>query len=74
MSKREEVFSVAERVKKEVGDVTILVNNAGIMACHSFLEHTVDEIRRTFDINVLAHFWVSQGDQRTKLSENIFLK
>jgi len=59
VSKREEVLSVAERVKREVGDVTILVNNAGVMPCHAFLDHTIDEIRRIFDINVLAHFWVS---------------
>ena len=61
VSKREEVFSVAEKVKKEVGDVTILVNNAGIMPCHAFLDHTTDEIIRTFDINVLAHFWMLQA-------------
>jgi len=59
VSKREQILSVAERVKKEVGDVTILVNNAGIMPCHAFFDHTSDEIRRIFDINVLAHFWVS---------------
>jgi len=59
VSKKEDVFNVAERVKKEIGDVTILVNNAGIMPCHAFLDHTPDEIKRTFDINVLAHFWVS---------------
>jgi len=59
VSNREEVFSVAERVKQEVGNVTILVNNAGIMPCHTFLDYTIDEIKRIFDINVLAHFWVS---------------
>lgn len=59
VSNREQVLSVAERVKKEIGDVTILVNNAGIMPCHAFLDHTNDEIRKIFDINVLAHFWVS---------------
>jgi len=59
VTKREDVFVVAKRVKEEIGDVAILVNNAGIMPCHTFLDHTVDEIIQIFNINVLGHFWVS---------------
>ncbi|XP_025986216.1 17-beta-hydroxysteroid dehydrogenase 13 isoform X2 [Solenopsis invicta] len=70
VSKREQIISVAERVKKEVGDVTILVNNAGIMQCHAFLDHTADEIRRVFDINVLAHFWMLQAFLPTMIEKN----
>ena len=55
---REQVMKVAEKVKKDVGTVTIIVNNAGIMPTHSLLDHTEVEIRKLFDINVLAHFWV----------------
>lgn len=63
MSDREEVLKVAERVKEEVGDVTILINNAGVMLCHNFQSYTADEIKRNFEINVLAHFWVSRKDR-----------
>ncbi|KAM0726586.1 Short-chain dehydrogenase/reductase family 16C member 6 [Formica fusca] len=70
VSKREQVLSVAERVKKEVGDVTILINNAGIMPCHAFLDHTTDEIRRIFDINVLAHFWILQAFLPSMIEKN----
>ena len=59
MSDRDAVLSLAKRVKEEVGDVTILVNNAGIMPCHPLLRHNYQEIRKIYDINVLAHFWVS---------------
>lgn len=58
VSNREEVMTVAKQVREDVGDVTILINNAGIMPCQPFLEHSEREIRRLFDINVLAHFWV----------------
>ncbi|XP_032678940.1 17-beta-hydroxysteroid dehydrogenase 13-like [Odontomachus brunneus] len=61
VSKREEVFEVAGKIKREVGDVTILINNAGIMPCHVFLDHTTEEIKRVFDVNVLAHFWMLQA-------------
>ncbi|KAL6436710.1 hypothetical protein ACFW04_004860 [Cataglyphis niger] len=70
VSKREQVLSVAERVKKEVGDVTILINNAGIMPCHAFLDHTTDEIRRIFDINVLAHIWMLQAFLPSMIEKN----
>ncbi|XP_032678938.1 short-chain dehydrogenase/reductase family 16C member 6-like isoform X2 [Odontomachus brunneus] len=70
VSKREEVFEVAARVQKEVGNVTILVNNAGIMPCHAFLDHTTDEIMRIFDINVLAHFWMLQAFLPSMIEKN----
>jgi NAD(P)-dependent dehydrogenase (short-subunit alcohol dehydrogenase family) len=59
VSDRDAVLSLANKVKDEVGDVCILVNNAGIMHCHPLLRHNPQEIRKTYDINVLAHFWVS---------------
>lgn len=58
VSKREEVLAVAKDIHAKVGNVTMLVNNAGIMPCHPFLSHTELEIRKLFDINVFAHFWV----------------
>ncbi|XP_055841815.1 short-chain dehydrogenase/reductase family 16C member 6 [Episyrphus balteatus] len=60
VSKREDIVQVAEKVKKEVGFVSILVNNAGIMPCHPLLDHNENEIRLMYDINVLAHFWMIQ--------------
>ncbi|XP_055912264.1 17-beta-hydroxysteroid dehydrogenase 13 [Eupeodes corollae] len=61
ITKREEILQVAEKVKKEVGFVSILVNNAGIMPCHPLLDHNENEIRMMYDINVLAHFWMIQA-------------
>jgi len=59
VTRREDVFAVAKKVKEEVGDVTILINNAGVMPCRTFLDHTVDDIIETVNVNVLAHFWAS---------------
>lgn len=57
---RETVYSTAERVRKEVGKVSIVVNNAGIVTGKRFLDIPDENIQRTFDVNVLAHFWVSK--------------
>ncbi|XP_012061887.1 PREDICTED: 17-beta-hydroxysteroid dehydrogenase 13-like [Atta cephalotes] len=70
VTKREDVFAVAKRVKEEIGDVTILVNNAGIMPCHTFLDHTVDEIIQMFNINVLGHFWMLQAYLPSMIKRN----
>lgn len=44
-----------------MGDVTILVNNAGIMPQHELLKHSEKEIRMIFEINVLAHYWMFEA-------------
>lgn len=55
----EEVFKIAEKVKKEVGDVTILINNAGVGIVKTFLNYSNDDITRTINVNLTAHYWVS---------------
>lgn len=59
VSDRKDVFKVAEIVKKEVGDITILINNAGIGEFSTFLDHVSDNIVRIVDINFMAHYWAS---------------
>lgn len=59
ISKRENVYAAAERIKQEIGTVTIVVNNAGIVTGKRFLECSDEKIIKTFDVNILAHFWVS---------------
>lgn len=61
VTNREKVLETGNKVLKEVGAVTILVNNAGIMPSHSLLEHTEGEIRKIIDINLVAHFWMFQA-------------
>ena len=58
-SKREEIYRVAERVRREVGDVAILVNNAGVVTGKRLLENSDADIEKTFQVNTLSHYWVS---------------
>ncbi|XP_021933049.1 17-beta-hydroxysteroid dehydrogenase 13-like isoform X2 [Zootermopsis nevadensis] len=67
---RDSVLALALKVKEEVGDVTILVNNAGIMPCHPLLQHNHQEIRKIFDINVLAHFWMLEAFLPSMIQNN----
>ena len=46
-------------MKKEVGDVTVLVNNAGIVSGKKFFDIPDNMIDLSFKVNTLAHFWVN---------------
>ncbi|KAL2869155.1 SDR family oxidoreductase [Aspergillus lucknowensis] len=45
-----------QKIREEVGHPTVLINNAGIGAGMSILDEPVETIRRTFDVNIIAHF------------------
>ena len=59
-SDRENIYSMAERVRAEVGEVDILINNAGIVQGKRLLDSTDEVIIKTFQVNLFAHFWVSK--------------
>ncbi|CAG9801681.1 unnamed protein product [Chironomus riparius] len=61
VTNREKVLETASKVLTEVGDVTILINNAGIMPQHEMLKHSEKEIRMVFEINTVAHCWMFQA-------------
>lgn len=47
------------QVKEDIGDVTILINNAGVVTGKMFLNTPDDMVERSFRVNVLSHFWVN---------------
>ncbi|KAK1797472.1 hypothetical protein P4O66_008322 [Electrophorus voltai] len=57
-SKRDQVYRLADQVKREVGDVTILVNNAGIVTGKNFLQCPDSLLEKTMEVNSMAHFWM----------------
>jgi len=57
LSSKDEIYSVSKAVKQQVGNISILINNAGIVSGTSLLETPDEKIERTFNVNVLAHFW-----------------
>lgn len=57
MSNREDIYDMARRTKEEVGPVAILINNAGIVSGTTVLNTPDAKIVKTFEVNVLAHFW-----------------
>ena len=70
VSKREAVYETAEKVKKEAGKVDVLVNNAGIVSGKSLLDLADEEIMKTIDVNVMAHFWMVKSFLPAMIEEN----
>lgn len=50
------VADVAQAIRLEVGNPTILINNAGIMGTHGVLETTDEYLQKIFKINLLSHW------------------
>jgi all-trans-retinol dehydrogenase (NAD+) len=57
VSDRNRVYDLAAKVKRDVGKVDILINNAGVVCGSPFLECKDEQLERTLRVNVLAHFW-----------------
>lgn len=61
MTNREMVLETGSKVLSDIGDVTILINNAGIMPQCLMLSHSEQIIRKMYEINVFAHHWMYEA-------------
>ncbi|XP_023339978.1 epidermal retinol dehydrogenase 2 isoform X2 [Eurytemora carolleeae] len=57
VSNKEEVGELGRRVREDVGDVNILINNAGVMITKQFMEQSDLEIEKTVNVNLMGQLW-----------------
>ncbi|XP_002745665.2 estradiol 17-beta-dehydrogenase 11 [Callithrix jacchus] len=69
-SNREDIYNSAKKVKAEVGDVSILVNNAGVVYTSDLFATQDPQIEKTFEVNVLAHFWTTKAFLPAMMTNN----
>ncbi|XP_071410588.1 epidermal retinol dehydrogenase 2-like [Pithys albifrons albifrons] len=69
-SKRQDIYRVADQVKREVGDVSILVNNAGIVTGKTFLNCPDSLVEKTMEVNTMAHFWTTKAFLPAMMASN----
>lgn len=67
---REDVYKKASILRNEVGRVSILINNAGIVTGQKFLDTPDKMIIRTMDVNIMSHFWTVKAFLPEMLEEN----
>jgi len=70
VSKLDNIKETAAKVKREVGDVDVLVNNAGILNGGPLLKLSEADIRRTMDINIMAYIWTSREFLQSMMDRN----
>ena len=58
---REKVMELADKIRNQYGDPSILVNNAGVAYQHSILDASEKGLRHTFDVNIISHYWTLQA-------------
>ncbi|KYO26071.1 epidermal retinol dehydrogenase 2 [Alligator mississippiensis] len=69
-SKKQEIYEYADKVKKEVGDVSILINNAGIVSGKKFLDCPDSLVQKTIEVNTMAHFWTYKAFLPAMIASN----
>ncbi|NXV10932.1 RDHE2 dehydrogenase, partial [Cepphus grylle] len=57
-------------VKKEVGDVSILINNAGIVTGKAFLDCPDSLVEKSMEVNIMAHFWTYKAFLPAMIASN----
>ena len=57
VSDREAVRSAALTTRSQMGEVTLLFNNAGIMPCKPMFSYSEKEIEKIFAVNVHSQYW-----------------
>ncbi len=60
LSQKEQIEKQANQVKKDVGSIDLLINNAGIVSGRSFLDCSEEQIENTMAINIMAPIWISR--------------
>jgi len=70
LKSREEIRAVSECIRRDVGDVTIIVNNAGIQSFKSFMECKEDEFISVLRVNLFATYWLLKEFLPAMLSRN----
>lgn len=60
VSNEDEVKEMVKVIIKEFGKIDVLVNNAGIVIDKEFNDRTVEDWRRTLNVNLIAPFIVSK--------------
>ena len=54
------VKEVANQIKKQIGNPSILINNAGIAQSHSVLKTSPEWLQKIIGVNVMHHYYTAQ--------------
>ena len=70
ISDTNQIEKTAQQLKKEHGNIDVLINNAGIVVGKYFHDHTATEIEKTFSINSTAPMHICNQFLKNMMEEN----
>ncbi|EDQ87958.1 uncharacterized protein MONBRDRAFT_32991 [Monosiga brevicollis MX1] len=70
VSDRDAVYALADKVRGEIGEVTMLINNAGIVSGKKLLEADDALMEKVVQVNTIAHFWTLKAFLPSMLAKN----
>lgn len=70
VSKLQQIQASAIKVKQEIGNIDVLINNAGIIVGKYFHEHSSSDIIKTMDINANAPMLITMEFLENMISRN----
>ena len=71
MSSPDDIAALFDKIETEVGDVSILVNNAGIAKPADFLDVPLEDFKDVIDLNLTGVFLASQRAARRMVEKGI---
>lgn len=72
VTNRQIVYEMANRVKSEIGEVSILVNNAGIVSGKKIFDPENNDayMEKTVQVNTISHFWTVKAFMPSMIAKN----
>lgn len=71
MGNSDQTHALFAKIERDIGPVSILVNNAGIARPADFLETTLEEFKAVIDINLTGTFMATQRAAQTMVKEGV---
>lgn len=71
MSDPAQIAAMFDKIEAEVGNVSILVNNAGVSIPSDFLETSLEDFQKVLSINTIGVFLASQRAAKTMVANGI---
>lgn len=67
MANYDEIVALKDRIRADLGEVDILINNAGLLPRVSLLQGNPEDVLRIIKVNLVSHFWVTPMEILHKL-------
>lgn len=70
ITSKPKLAAVHAEIEANVGSVTVLINNAGVVRNATILEKTKEDLDFTFGVNAYSHYWTVQEFMPSMISRN----